>query len=262
MALINTFSSSAMRDLNKFKLYCDGKLIFEAWTNENLKFDLSLDTQSLFGNGDLQSIGGKIGTAYAIASQTGIATSLFGTSPNMGGLSFETKNLYRGSKCLSHDINCYLTLRNSYQEDIADPLNTLMEYFAPELDDSTPDSSKILNGFKGALKDKRAAVSSSGGDSAGDLMSIMTEIFNNSQKFLGTIKMLKLPKAYQNSARLDVEFGSWRIERVSIKNISIELPPPMYKNPRGGKPLPDYAKVHMTIETLRPVHSKTINFNL
>lgn len=261
MALNNSFSSQAMRDLNKFKLYCDGKLIFDAWTNTSLSFNMGLKDASLFDNSF--TLGGTVGTALAVASQIG---ALSGTSYekylNNSGLSFETKNLYLGSSCLTQKVECHLLLRDDYQTDIADPLNTLMEYFAPELGDSTTDSNGIVQKFNSFVKEAKLKAIRAAGDISGDLGQIATNIFDNSHKFLGDVKITKLPKAFQNASRLDVELGSWRIEKVKISNIQISMPPAIYKNPKGGKPIPDHAKVSMDITSLRPVHTKTIDFNL
>lgn len=256
------FSSDSIRNLNKVEIFflnsngdsstgssSDDKLFI--YTNQGWDYNFAIDTSSTLFEGARNIIKNPLISTLATEISGGAATVI----------DMERKYVFSGSRPLEFTINGFRYLETSVEQDIFNPINTLLSWLLPERDgESMGDSLSGLIQNEINSIEQRNRTSSTKKSTAG------WEFIQNSIKavegFTGKTFFLKVPKQFnmEGSYKMAIKFGGQYIKNVFLKSVSIKTPKFHYEY--NGAPIPDKVDFALTFETLRVATSNDYNFGL
>ncbi len=164
------------------------------------------------------------------------------------GVDMRKLQLYGGSKSVSFKLDTFLYLKESYNTDIANPLNSLMDWCLPSRDKSSNEAVSVI-------KDKSNGIGKNLTGVLGELWTALQKIVDEAVETIGEIYTLVPPPAFTGNNKLQLKIGKFTYEDVFVKDISIQIPQLFLY---GG--LPDHVKVSFNVETLRVATKQSIRF--
>lgn len=233
------FDSKQLRKANRIKVVCDGE--FKATLIGGFELGFGIKLGSLFG--DASSFGE---TYNNIASVANFLIGSAGGQQLPVGIDIPRKVIYAGSSPLKFTLRTALFIETSYDADIAGPLNTLLKWVLPKSDDSV-----TLN--------TAAANISAKADAGSDAWKIAQKFWDKTVQYLGDIKKLTPPEAFNKKANLIIgEPKLYEFKEVFLKDFRVKVPTLFYFD--GGKPVPDHVEVDLDFETLRVASAGNFSF--
>lgn len=255
------FKLSEVRKLNRFHLFVSPdrdkpKIIFSGWTKDGLhSIDYSTnDPVSLLGN--VASTDKWVKAIFSIAGDLVLGT-------NVPALDIAKKNLFGGSRPLRFifDVYLFFTGEKSYEDEILNPLQALLENYLPKSNNDNI-AGKIIKKFKD-YSDKKSQ--EAGGEdaangntnSSGGIWDLSYKVFAYFENYIGEVHTLKLPPIYNpiNSEKLGIIIGTenhWTFKAHELQwtKFNVTFPPLVYSD-EVGMGIFDHIKLHMEFETLR-----------
>lgn len=231
-----------------------GQIIYEAYCTSPFSFSAGINAEETLGssifNFDLNNLarrgGGLSKAGLFLAKHTNIALN------GAVGIDIAQKNYYRGSKPLAFTVDTILYLRDDYTQDIATPLNNLFDFLLPSRGDSLNEQKdalqKKVNTWLTQQSDRTPALSS--------VWAIVQEVSDSIYDFVGDVFLLKPPKYLTHGENIFVALGENLIfDSMTVTNVSVDFSPLIY-----DKGYPAYAKVRLSVQSLRPATSTTLKF--
>lgn len=249
------FKSEEIKKLNRVVLFRSPKnapvdVLFSAWTDQGYTYSFEVDADDLFGGTHNQLFSTGLGRV--------IANDKLGIT---GAIDMSRKMLMKGTKPMSFNVSCFLILKKSYQQDIAEPLDKLLKFALPKRGERLNDK---IESFAQNLKDKDEADKTAAGV-PGDtfsLWSLLSKGLASLSKWAGDVYNLEIPEQLGENGMgsdLTLQIGNKRVDNVFVRSINISCPKFTMVD-ENGYPVSDYVEVTLGIETLRTTTADSIDF--
>jgi len=273
-------SSKAINKLNTIRiLYCDTKkgvgALFDDQDNplyligEIPNINMELGINNLWGAGkNIFGTAAQVAASYLSMSGT-LNDALGSLSRLSGGIDFQSKFLYEGSKAQEFTLSGILINRDGWNISIAPKLNELADWMLPsrQKDKDGKDLSltktavdDLAKPVIGYLKDATSPDSITGSN----IVSLLEKALEHAEQWIGDAYLLKFPKQMDvlNKTNMKVvigEKGRFEIPNVYIAGASVRIPKAFMVNAQGEQE-PDSVEITLNLKTLRQTTTSTLKF--
>lgn len=252
------FNIDKIREVNQLKIFSqqgkNTKRVFWAYLPNGFNINTQLETGGMF-SGLIDTFTQNLGGVLRMGN-------IFGVTDWSGGIDIKRYVFYSGSQPIKFTINSFLILKEDYEKDILEPLQSLMDFYLPQRGDEIEDN--ILKVVNDSLEKSRGIWnknSTGGGEFVSKIFNLLNKGYDAVRSFIGPVYTMHVPTQMSTEGGKQVTntvfFGRhFYFEDCYITNVNLSIPPFLVE---GGRP--DIIDVQLTISTSRNATANMFKFN-